>query len=132
MKKVLTSPWCIALGAAAASALTLILAAQLLLRNIAAFLSSEPQLQAIFAQIRTAQMSSPVLLTGLLSFLYWFAVCKFCKKNVSRVFAILGGLLLWLLLWIVSVALTRVNGILFWDVLTSLLDAAQKGWLDGI
>lgn len=132
MKKVLTSPWCIALGAAATSALTLTLAAQLLLRNIAAFLSSEPQLQAIFAQIRTAQMSSPVLLTGLLSFLYWFAVCKFCKKRVSRVFAILGGLLLWLLLWIGSVALTRVNGILFWDVLTSLLDAAQKGWLDGI
>jgi uncharacterized membrane protein (Fun14 family) len=132
VKKVLTSPWCIAFGAAAASVLTLTLAAQLLLRNIAAFLSSEPQLQTIFAQISTAQMSSPILLLGLVSFLYWFAVCKFCKKKVSRVFAILGGLFFLLLLWIVSVALTRVNGIRVWDVLTSLLDAAQKGWLDGI
>lgn len=132
VKKVLTSPWCIALGAAVAFALTLALTAQLLLRNIAAFLTSEPQLQAIFAQISTAQMSSPVLLTGLVSFLYWFAVCKFCKKKVSRIFAALGGLFLWLLLWIVSVVLTRINGIRFWDVLTSLLAAAQKGWLDGI
>lgn len=132
MKKVLTSAWCIAIGASVISVLFLTLAAQLLLRNIAAFLSSEPQLQAIFAQIRTVRMSSPVLLTGLLSFFYWFPVCKFCKKKISRVFAILAGFIVGLLLLVVSVVLTRVNGIRFWDILLSLLDAAEKGWLDGI
>ena len=132
MKNAWKKPWFCALVLAMAVSFTVALAAQLLLRNLWAFLESEPQMQAIFAQISDANMTSPIWLLLILSFAYLFFVLHVCKRRLSRVLAGLLGVLVLLILLCICLLLTRVNGIRFCDILVSLFNAAQKGWLDGL
>lgn len=106
-----------------------VLCAQILLRNLSALLAFDETFSAIFAQIAIADMKSPVLLVlalsaGAATLLH----CLWRRKRLRFVTALFGALL-WLLLFLLSVLLTRVNGIRFCDVLFSLLDVLQKGGL---
>ena len=131
MKRLGKSPFITAVCLGLLFCLTVTVAVRLLLHNLFLFLSS-PTLRDIFAQLRTASLRSPVLLLLLIAFLYWLPVCRHCRRTYSRILAAVGGLLIWLLLVALGAALTRVNGIRFGDVLLSLLDAAKKGWLEGV
>lgn len=103
--------------------------AQLLIRNLWSFLDSEPQFQQIFAQIRHGSYYTPAWLILILACAFACPVCKYCRKWYSIVLAVLGGILLWVLLVAVAMLTTKVNGILFGDVLFSLLDVLSKGGL---
>ena len=106
-----------------------VLCAQVLLRNLSALLSFDETFSAIFAQIATADMTSPVLLMAALSVGMAMLLCHLWRKKRLRFVAVLAGVLLWLVLYLLAVLLTRVNGVRFCDVLFSLLDVLQKGGL---
>lgn len=105
-------------------------AAALFVRHVHVFLASVPAFQAIFAQLRTAQLHGPFWLllpaVGLCAWLLWL------DQNGKRLGAVLLGVGCWLLLLLCAVFFMRVNGILFGDVLVSLLQILQKGGLDGL
>lgn len=105
-----------------------VLCAQVLLRNLSALLAFDETFSAIFAQIATADMESPVLMAPL-SVGMAILLCRLWQKKRLRFVTVLLGALLWLLLFFLTVLLTRVNGIRFCDVLFSLLDVVQKGGL---
>lgn len=104
-------------------------AAELLIRNIWAFLDSEPQFQQIFAQIQTASISGPAWLAMILAYAFAYPVGKYCRKWHTILIAALGGIVVWVLLVVVTMLTTKVNDILFGDVLFSLLDVLGKGGL---
>ena len=109
---------------------TAALASWLLLSNLYRFLTFDPQFHAIFAQISDAPMVPPVLLLLLLSCLYCLLGTRLAAKGTGgRVAAILIGIIVWLLLLVGSILLTKVNRILFGDVLFSLLDLLKSGVL---
>ena len=104
--------------------------AQLLLRNLYRFLTFNPQFYAIFAQLQDARMDSPLLLLLVVAFLYSLLAVWLCgRSRWGCVAAILLGTLVWALLVSVAMYATKVNGILFGDVLVSLLNVLQKGGL---
>lgn len=104
--------------------------AALFVRHIHVFLASVPAFQAIFAQLRTAQLHGPFWLflpaAGLCAWLLWL------DQNGKRLDAVLLGVGCWMLLLLCAVFFMRVNGILFGDVLVSLLEVLKKGGLDGL
>ena len=104
-------------------------AAQLLIRNIWAFLGSEPQFQQIFAQIRIGNYHTPVWLPMILAYAFAYPVCRFCRKWYAVTLAAVGGVILWVALVAVTMLTTTVNSILFGDVLFSLIDVIAKGGL---
>jgi len=105
-----------------------LLCARLLLRNLGPVLSFDPQFSAIFSQIATAKMTSPVLLLGALALGAAYGIqCLRGRKH--RILAIMLGIMSFLILFVLSLLLTRVNGIRFVDVLVSLIDVLQKGGL---
>ena len=106
-----------------------VLCAQLLLRNLGPLLSFDGIFSAIFAQIATADMTSPMLPVLVLSAATAILLHRLWQKKRMRFVTALFGVLLWLLLFLLSILLTRVNGIRFCDVLFSLLDVLQKGGL---
>jgi hypothetical protein len=121
------------IGLAAAAAVLVCLlcsaAAQLLLRNLYRFLSFDQRFPAIFAQIRTAEMLPPAVLlflsalaVGLLG-----ALCR--NGRVAPGVFVPVAVLAALLLPALAVLLTRVNGILFSDVLFSLIRLLSSGVL---
>lgn len=103
--------------------------AQVLLRNLSTLLSFDATFSAIFAQISTAVMDSPMLLILALSLGVATALYPLWQRNRLRFLAGFIGLLSWLILFLLAVLLTRVNGIRFCDVLFSLVDVLQKGGL---
>lgn len=99
-----------------------------LIRNLYCFLDSEPQFQAIFAQIQNAKLSCPVWLL-----IPQVLVCVLAGKlwRGGRKWGAGGVLLLgWLLILICALYFTGVNGILFGDVVVSLVQVLMKGGLD--
>lgn len=105
-------------------------AAALFVRYIYVFLASEPAFCAIFSQLRTAQLRGPFWL-----FVPTAALCAWMLRlyqNGKRLGAVLLGIGCWMLLLLCAVFFMRVNGILFGDVLISLLEVLQKGGLDGL
>lgn len=106
-----------------------ILSAQLLLRNLGLLLSFDETFSAIFLQIADAPMSSPVVVTLLLSLGAAILLHRLWQKKSRRFAAPLCGFGFGLLLFLFNVLLTRVNGIRFCDVLFSLLDVLEKGGL---
>lgn len=110
--------------------LSLVLVAQLALRNLYRFLTFDQQFFTIFAQIQSARMASPVLLLLVATFLYSLLAVRLWKRSRGgRIAAVLLGILVWVLLAVVTIYATTVNDILFGDVLLSLLDVLQKGGL---
>lgn len=109
---------------------TIILVTRLLLSNLYRFLIFDPQFHAIFAQIADAPMVPPVLLLLPLSCLYCLLGAHLAAKGTGgRVTTILVGIVVWLVLLIGSVLLTKVNRILFGDILFSLLTLLKSGML---
>ena len=105
-------------------------AAALFVRYIYVFLASEPAFCAIFSQLRTAQLRGPFWLCVPTA-----ALCIWMLRlyqNGKRLGAVLLGTGCWMLLLLCAVFFMRVNGILFGDVLISLLEVLQKGGLDGL
>ena len=116
---------------AASAALTLAasVTARLLLRNVAFFLylAAEEQFAAIFSQLRSADIRPPIILLYILSLVYCFAAAKLKRGTV-----ILTGLLVFILLLAIALLAASVNGILFGDVLISLIDVISKGGFEGM
>ncbi len=102
------------------------LCARLLLQNLYRFLTFDPTFYDIFAQIRDAAIRPPVAALTLAAVGISCLADRMCGRKILRIFVCI---LLWLLLAIVGVLLTRVNGIRFADVLFSLLDVLRKGGL---
>ena len=109
---------------------TIALTTRLLLSNLYLFLSFDDQFSAIFAQIEDAPMQLPILLVLIASWLYcllgdyWFG-----KGRGGKVAAVAVGIIVWMLLLVGTLLLTKVNTIRFGDVLFSLLDLLQSGVL---
>lgn len=107
---------------AALPALSAVLTARLLLRNLSLLLYFDTQFSAIFAQIQWAQLYTPVVLILLAAVLFWLV----CRRKTG---GLVMGIFLWLVTFGAALLLTRVNGIRFCDVLFSLLDVMKKGGL---
>lgn len=132
MRRFVRKEWVAGLIAAAAMTFSAALAARLLLRHISLFLSFDAQFAQIFGQIHPAKLATPTLLMMAVAFPSAWGLKKLWSRRSWRIpGAILWGLL-WLLLLVVALLLTRVNGIRFVDVVASLLDILQKGGLDGL
>ena len=116
-------------GLSLALAAAAVLCAQVLLRNLSALLSFDETFSVIFAQIADADMTSPVLLVLMLSAGAAVLLHRLWQIKRMRFAAVLTGALLWLVVYLLAVLLTRVNGIRFCDVLFSLLDVMRKGGL---
>lgn len=106
-----------------------VLCARLLLRNLSWLLSFDETFSAIFAQIATAAMDAPIVLLFALAAGVAALLGYLWQKKSRRFAPVLLGVLAWLVLFVLAVLLTRVNGIRFCDVLFSLLDVLQKGGL---
>ncbi|MBQ2756399.1 MAG: hypothetical protein IJF27_06970 [Oscillospiraceae bacterium] len=105
---------------------------QLLLRNISEFMGFDKTFQGIFAQIKDAQMHSPVLIAAGLSCVFWFWSLKSEKLSQKKWLLVLLGVAVAAVVMLISFFLTTVNGILFWDVLISLIKVFSKGGLQGL
>lgn len=105
-----------------------LLIAGCLIRNLYCFLDAEPQFQAIFAQIQSAKLGYPLWLLlpqAALCVLAWRL--RRGGKKWSAGWVLLGG---WLLIFLCALYFTRVNGILFGDVMVSLVQLLMKGGLE--
>ncbi len=132
MRRFFSKNWIAALVSASVMTLTAAVMARLLLRHISLFLSFDHQFRAIFAQIHDGVLNSPVVLMMAIAFPAAWGLRKLGKCKHWRIPAGILWVLLWLLLLISALLLTRVNGIRFADVLVSLLDVLQKGGFDGL
>ncbi len=105
-------------------------AGQLFLRNLFRFLSFDAAFSGIFRQISDAAMVSPLIALLLFSAGVTIPVRKLWSgKLPGRVLSILLCLLAVLLLFVLSVLFTRVNGVLFWDVVRTLIPLLMEGVL---
>ncbi len=104
-----------------------VLFSQLTLRNLYRFLEFDPVFCAIFAQISDAHILPPVLGALILAVLIVLTASWLWRK--SRIAALLAGTLLGLCLLAVTVLFSRVNGIVFCDVVSSLLPLLESGVL---
>lgn len=119
--------WIAAVLSAVALCALALLTAGLLICNLFRFLGGAPQFQTIFAQIRNARIGPPIWLI-LPQFGLCFAAQKLWqngKKGLSGCVMAAG----WLLMLLCALYFTRVNGILFGDVVLSLIQVLGKGGL---
>ena len=102
------------------------LCARLLLQNLYRFLEFDPTFYGIFRQLRGAQIRPPMVLLTLGALGLAWALGRLKERKVLRILIVA---LLWLVMALAVLLLTRVNGIRFGDVLFSLLDVLGKGGL---
>lgn len=130
MRKLLKKDW-FAAGALTAAVETVVMtAACLLIVNLSSFLSGEPQLARIFAQLRSARLMPP--LWQLLPAYGALLPAVKLWRGKHRLWSVLISIATVALLLLGAVYCTRVNDILFGDVLVSLLETMQKGGLEGL
>lgn len=129
VKKLLNKHWHAALLLAAVMGVTSMLTARLLIRHLYIFLSAEPQFAAIFAQLRTAKMGIPLWLLGPA---YAVAYPAVKLRRVCAPAAAILCVVFWVVLLVAALYVTSVNGILFGDVLLSLIEVLEKGGFDGL
>ncbi len=98
---------------------------RLLLRNLGALLAFDGQFSAIFAQTAGAQMRSPTVLVFLLAWGLFALLQRCCRRWVKALLGA-GGLIV---LWVLMLRLTQVNGVAFGDVLLSLVPVLMSGVL---
>ncbi len=127
MGKMLKKDWLAALLLAAVMGATSMLTARLLIRHLHVFLSAEPQFAAIFAQLRTARMGIPL---WLLAPAYAVSYPAVRLRRVCAPGAVILCAVFWVVLLVGALYFTAVNGILFGDVLVSLLEVLEKGGFD--
>lgn len=102
------------------------LCARLLLQNLYRFLEFDPTFYGIFQQLRGAQIRPPMVLLTLGALGLAWTLGRLKERKVLRILIVA---LLWLVMALAVLLLTRVNGIRFGDVLFSLLDVLGKGGL---
>ena len=105
------------------------LPAMTVLRHLEELLSFDPTFSAIFAQIAHAPMTPGVWIPLPMALGATALVLRLWEKKAMRVAAVLWGVFAFVCLFAVHVLLTRVNGVVFCDVLLSLLDVLEKGGL---
>lgn len=98
----------------------------ILITNLYRILSSfnEDTLSTIFYQLKTADVNSPILINIIIYFLITYKVLKidYSKKYILKlIIVIFIYLIVTILLTIITLMLTKVNGMLFIDILVSLL-----------
>lgn len=89
-------------------------------------------LSDIFSQTKQAKIGLHVLLplvaAGLL-----FAACFYSKSTCgSRVLTIIAALLIFLLIYVAALLLSRVNDIRFFDLVRSLIGSVNEGLFDSV
>ncbi len=110
--------------------LMLSLLSRLFLRGLYLLLGFDAQFSAIFKQITDASMVSPFLLLLLFSFLSLFCIGWLRTHGKGgRVLAALSAICLTVPGFVLAVCCTRVNGVLFGDVLRSLIPLLRSGAL---
>ena len=107
-------------------------AAQLLLRNLYLFLPADTAFPAIFAQIQTARMYTPVIPFLLAGYLVSLLLCRVLKARFGWLAAVVLIPVILVVMVVCGVFFTKVNHIRFGDVLLSLLEMLEKGGLDGL
>ncbi len=104
---------------------------QLILRNIYMFLAFDEHFFKIFKQLSTANMHTPVLLITLISYIFawvFFAIRK--RESIrAKIFSIAIIILSLPLTLTISLYFTKVNDILFSDVVRSLIPLLESGVL---
>lgn len=131
MKQLQKNPCFAALLPAVAIALLAGLAGQLLPRHLSLFLSFDPQFAAIFSQLRQGKMVSDFVVLGLLAYLLSLLM-TLLRRKLGRLLPAALAVVCFPLLCLLSALTTRVNGVLFWDIVVSLLDVLEKGGLEGL
>lgn len=104
---------------------------QLLLRNLFRFLAFDETFYLIFAQIQDTCILPPfILLLAMAAFLaaLWAWLGR-VQKRACRISILLLIILLSLGLVLLTILCSSVNGIVFWDVLRSLLPLLEGGFL---
>ncbi len=125
MKRFLTKENLIAIGIACGVTLLLCVAAIWLLCHLPGWVEMDETFTAIFSQLEDARVLPPWLLLLTLS-----ATSALGLKTLSRhhqTVAVLLGIFVFLLLSVLAVLLSTVNGILVADVLFSLINVLLKG-----
>ena len=112
--------------------ITAVMGSQLLLRNVSEFMGFDKTFQGIFAQIKDAQMQSPVLIAAVPVCVFWFCTLKSEKLYQKKWLLALLAVAVTAVIMMISIFLTKVNGILFWDVFISLIKVFSKGGLQGL
>ena len=130
MSKLLRKDWFAAAALAMIMGGISVIAAQLLIRHLSLFLAGEPQFCRIFQQLLDARLGIPLWLLLPAFGISWTTVklIRGKRRFWAGCLMIFGGLLLLLC----ALYCTPVNGILFGDVMASLLDVLGKGGLDGL
>lgn len=85
---------------------------------------NEETLATIFYQLKTADVNSPILINIIIYFLITYKIFKidYSKKYILKlIIVIFIYLIVTILLTIITLMLTKVNGMLFIDILVSLL-----------
>ena len=100
---------------------------QLLLRNISVFLWFDSSFQNIFAQIQDAKMHSPLLMAAVPSCAFWLSALHSEKLRQRKVLITVLGTAVTAAVMLFSFLITNVNGILFVDVLISLMKVFSQG-----
>ncbi len=100
---------------------------QLLLRNLWLFLRFDPTFSAIFAQIRDACILPPMVTTLLLSAATVISYGWLRPRSLPL--AVFSACILLLLLTTLCILFSRVNGVVFFDVVSSLLPLLESGAL---
>ncbi len=97
---------------------------QAFLRNFYRLLSFDEMFSGIFSQITDVKMTSPIIILLVIALLGVFAVIKLRKH---KVLATLAVIVLTVVLFIVAILFTKVNGILFGDVVRTLVPLLESG-----
>ncbi len=126
------SLWLRVLLLSALTALMSSVISHLILRNFYRFLEFDQQFYLIFKQISSSdtQISTPLVPSFFILFILFFALTLLWQKGKAwRVLAVFSGTFFVLVLFVASILLTRVNGIMFLDVVLSLVPLLVSGAL---
>lgn len=125
MKRFLTKDNLLAAGIACVVALLLCVAAVWSLHHLTGLVKMDATFTAIFSQLADARVLPPWLLLLMLSVASALGLkTLFCRH---RTVAVLLGVFILLLLLVLALLLSTVNGILAADVLFSLVNVLLKG-----
>lgn len=132
MKQLLRKKWVAVLVPAFVLTVLATLSAQLLLRSFSLFLAFDPMFSRIFSQLRHGDMDTKVLLLWVAAYAFSLLMFSLQERKQRRLMFAAGMVVFFLVLTVAAMLLTCVNGILFGDIVVSLLDVLRKGGLDGL
>ncbi len=100
----------------------------ILLRNIYYLFSSSSEFYYIFKQINSSKMNTSLLCLFLLIFPSTCGLHKLWNKNQKfHILVIILAIFAFIIILTLSVLITKVNNIMFIDILSSLIPLIKKG-----